>query len=310
MRILPPWLDFYSDKLDDASPAHEAKMRDMTRHDAEMLHRYDRNALDREGQLSYDVLDYFLSIQIEGDRFRDYDFPVNQMFGVQSSLPNFMAQTHQVNNRHDADTYIARLDKFPTKFAQTLEGLKEREAKNILPPQFTVDRSAGADARVHRQTGEGEHAVHELQGEARQDSRQDMDQPTRDALLARVEASIDKSVYPAYLQLIDYFTTLQPKAQGNDGAWHLPDGDAYYAWCVRQHTTTDMTPEQVHTLGLAEVARISDRDGCDPQGQGARRGQHRCARAAARARAGIDVSEHAGREGGDARSDIRRSSTR
>ena len=82
-------------------------------------------------------------------------------------------------------------------------------------------------------------------------------QADRDALLARVAASVQNSVYPAYHSLIDYFTSLQPKAQRNDGAWSLPDGDAYYAWCVRMHTTTDMTPEQVHTLGLSEVARIS-----------------------------------------------------
>jgi len=79
----------------------------------------------------------------------------------------------------------------------------------------------------------------------------------RDALLTRVEQSIDGSVYPAYRNLITYFTALQPKAQRNDGAWSLPDGDAYYAWCVRRHTTTDMSPEQVHTLGLAEVARVT-----------------------------------------------------
>ena len=127
MRILPPWLDFYSDKFDDASPAHEAEMAQMVKGDVDVLHRYDRNALDRDGQLSYDVLDYFLTIQVEGDRFRDYDFPVNQLAGIQSSLPNFMAQTHQVNNKHDADAYIARLDKFPVKFGQVLEGLKLRE---------------------------------------------------------------------------------------------------------------------------------------------------------------------------------------
>src|SRR5690349_20343117 len=60
MRILPPWLDFYSDKLDDASPAHEAAMAEMIRNDVETLHRYDRAKLDANGQLSYDVLDYFL----------------------------------------------------------------------------------------------------------------------------------------------------------------------------------------------------------------------------------------------------------
>ncbi|MET0227057.1 MAG: hypothetical protein ABW187_11485, partial [Dokdonella sp.] len=56
MRILPAWADFYSDKLDDASPAHEAAMAEMIKQDVQTLHRYDRNALDRDGQLSYDVL--------------------------------------------------------------------------------------------------------------------------------------------------------------------------------------------------------------------------------------------------------------
>ncbi len=55
-----------------------------------MLRRYDRSALDREAQLSYDTLEYFLGIQVEGDAWRQHDFPVNQVSGVQSNLPNFM----------------------------------------------------------------------------------------------------------------------------------------------------------------------------------------------------------------------------
>ena len=73
LRILPSWLDFYSDKLDDASPAHELKLAQMIKDNYVTLQRYDRGAYDREGQLSYDVLGYFLSIQIEGDRFRFHD---------------------------------------------------------------------------------------------------------------------------------------------------------------------------------------------------------------------------------------------
>jgi len=257
MRILPPWLDFYSDKLDDASPAHEADMADMIKRDVDTLHRYDRDALDRDGQLSYDVLDYFLSIQVEGDRFRDYDFPVNQLQGIQSSLPSFMAQTHQVNNKHDADAYIARLDKFPTKFSQVIEGLKLRESKGIVPPQFTVEEVIQQMKGFIEKPAKENMLYTSFNEKLTKIAAGEMDQATRDKLLASVESSIAKSVYPAYRQMIDYFAALEPKAQGNFGAWHLPDGDAYYAWCVRMHTTTDMTPEQVHTLGLAEVERVS-----------------------------------------------------
>ena len=257
MRILPPWLDFYSDDLDDASPAHEAEMADMIKRDVETLHRYDRNALDREGQLSYDVLDYFLSTQVEGDAFRDHDFPVNQLSGIQSSLPNFMAQTHQVNNRHDADAYIERLDKFRTKFTQVLEGLKLREAKGVIPPQFTVEEVITQMGGFIAMPAKENMLYTSFKEKLDKIAPGDLDAPTRDALLARAETSIERDVYPAYRLLIDYFKTLQPKAQGNFGAWHLPEGDAYYAWCVRMHTTTDMTPEQVHSLGLGEVARVS-----------------------------------------------------
>ena len=257
MRILPPWLDFYSDDLDDASPAHEAAMAEMVKSDVDTLHRYDRDAMDRNGQLSYDVLDYFLSIQVEGDRFRDHDFPVNQLSGIQSSLPNFMAQTHQVNDKHDADAYIARLDKFPQKFSEIVEGLKLREAKGVIPPQFTVEEVLAQMQGFIGKPAKENMLYTSFKEKLDKIAADQLDQSTRDALLARVESSIDKNVYPAYRQLIEYFTALQPKAQGNFGAWHLPDGDAYYAWCVRMHTTTDMTPEQVHTLGVAEVTRIS-----------------------------------------------------
>jgi uncharacterized protein (DUF885 family) len=257
MRILPPWLDFYSDKLDDASPAHDAAMAEMIRDDVATLHRYDRSRLDANGALSYDVLDYFLSIQVEGDAFRDHDFPVNQLQGIQSSLPSFMATTHQVNNRHDADAYIARLDKFPQKFAQVLEGLKLRESKGVIPPQFTVEEVIAQMQGFIGKPAKENMLYTSFKEKLDKVPADQLDEAARNAVLAGVEGSIDKSVYPAYGTLIDYFKALQPKAQGNFGAWHLPDGDAYYAWCVRMHTTTDMTPEQVHTLGLAEVARIS-----------------------------------------------------
>ncbi|MGA8278340.1 MAG: DUF885 domain-containing protein [Rhodanobacteraceae bacterium] len=257
MRILPPWLDFYSDDLDDASPAHAARLADMVRRDEAMLHRYDRSALDREGRLSYDVLDYFLKMQVEGDRFRDDDFPVNQMFGVQSSLPNFMAQTHQVHDRGDAENYISRLDQFPRVFGQVVDGLRLRESEGVVPPQFTVEEVLAQMDGFIAKPGKQNMLYTSFKEKLDKIPAAKMDAATRSELLAGVAHSIDTKVYPAYRQLIAYFTALKPKAQGNYGAWHLPDGDAYYAWCVRMHTTTNMTPEDVHQLGLAEVARIT-----------------------------------------------------
>ncbi len=257
MRILPPSLDFYSDKFDDASVAHEAKQVQLIKEDHDMLLQYDRSKLDREGQLSYDVLEYFLRIQVEGDQFRDYDFPVNQMFGIQSSLTNFMTGTHQVKSEGDAKSYIARLNKFPLKFDQVIEGLRLRESKNIIPPKFTVvEVLKQMDGFTAKPSKENPLYV-SFKDKLDMIPADKLDQAKRDSLLAGVDQAIQQSVYPAYKKLSDYFTQLQPKAQSNDGAWHLPNGDAYYAYRVREETTTDMTPEQVHQLGLSEVARIT-----------------------------------------------------
>jgi uncharacterized protein (DUF885 family) len=229
MRILPSWADFYSDKLDDSSPAHEQKMADMLREDHDMLLRYDRPGLDRDGQLSYDVLEYFLRVQLDGEKYRDYDFPVNQMFGVQSTLPNFLAQQHPVKTASDANNYIARLDKFPVKFEQVIEGLRLRESKGVVPPQFAVEEVLKQmDGFTSKPAKENPLYV-SFKEKLDKVPAESMDQATRTRLLGGVETSIQNSVYPAYKKLIDYFTALQPKAQGNFGAWHLPDGDAYYA---------------------------------------------------------------------------------
>ncbi|HJT98358.1 MAG TPA: DUF885 family protein, partial [Rhodanobacteraceae bacterium] len=205
MRILPPWLDFYSDDLDDASPAHEAELAAMIRDDVETLHRYDRSALDANGALSYDVLDYFLSIQVEGDAFRDHDFPVNQLEGIQSSLPSFMATTHQVNNRHDADAYIARLDKFPQKFAQVLDGLKLRESKGVIPPQFTVEEVIAQMQGFIEKPVKENMLYTSFREKLEKIPAAALDEASRTKLLAGVEDSIGRSVYPAYRTLIDYF---------------------------------------------------------------------------------------------------------
>lgn len=257
MRILPGWMDFYGDKLDDASPAQSERMAQAVRKDLDMLHRYDRDALDREGQLSYDVLEFFLASQVEGDRFRDHGFPVNQMFGVQSNLPNLLVQSHSIDSVRDAENYLKRLDRFPVKFAQVIESLDVAEAKGIVPPQFTVEEVLAQMREFIGGTAKDNLLYTSFRDKLDKLPQGTLSADVREALLARAEKAVSTSVVPAYGALIDHFERLLPKAQGNYGAWHLPDGDAYYAWCVRMHTTTDMTPEQVHELGLSEVARIT-----------------------------------------------------
>src|SRR5207247_1177095 len=131
--------------------------------------------------LSTRVLEWFLQMQAEGEKWQWHNYPVNQLFGVQNQFPSFMANTHRLLNRKDCEYYLKRLDALPRTFDQLLENLKVREHRQILP-----------------------------------------------------------------------------KTPTDDGAWKLPDGNDYYAYCLHENTTTSLKPDEVHELGLREVARIED----------------------------------------------------
>jgi uncharacterized protein (DUF885 family) len=256
LHILPSVLDFHSDKLDDVSPAAQQKLIDQIKKDLATLQSYDRAALDQEGKLSYDVLVHFLQSQIDGDRFRDHGFPINQMFGVQSSLPGFLVDQHDVENKKDAENYIARLGKFPAKFEQTLQQLALSEAKAIMPPRFTIDKVLDQMRKFIAVAPRDNTLYVSFADKLKKIPAGEMSDAERASLLAAAGKAIEVNVYPAYRTLIDHFASLQTKTQANDGAWSLVDGDAYYAYKVRLHTTTEMTPQQVHDIGLAEVARV------------------------------------------------------
>lgn len=257
LRIVPSWLAWYESDLDDASPAAAERKAVLVRDGLATLHRYDRAALAPEGRLSYDTLDYFLQTAVSGDQYRTHDFPVNQLFGVQSELPNFMVQVHSVASARDAEAYVARLDKVPRQFDQLMESLRLREAQGIVPPRFTVEKVL-AQMKQFVATPPGDSPLYtSFRDKLDRLPAGALDATGKRQLLARTDAAITGRVYPTYQRLIEYFTALLPKADGNYGAWHLPDGDNFYAWCVRSHTTTDMTPAEVHELGLSEVARLT-----------------------------------------------------
>ena len=254
--VLPPWLDFFSGRLDDASPAHARKVMAELKENLAVLERYDREDLDRNGRLSYDTLHYYMSMQVEGEPYLSHAFPVNQLDGIQATLPDFMVQVHRIGGTADAENYIARLRKFPVRFGQVLEQVKLSEKKGIVPPRFTVDKVlqqmqafVAAPPQQHRLYLDMRDKLAALPAGK-------VDDATRARLLADTEAALQGQVYPAYRSLIAHFAALRDRAEHNDGAWSLPNGDDYYAWAVRMHTTTDFTPQQVHSLGLAEVARV------------------------------------------------------
>ena len=255
VRLLEQFgLTFHNDDLTDVSPGHIEEMNDLIVEAFDLLQEYDRTALEGQTALSYDILHWFLNNQVEGIPFTWHSYPVNQFYGVQNDLPRFMASIHFIGNVGDAEDYVARLSGFGVKFDQLLEDLRLREGKGIIPPRFVVERVL-TEMRGFRGTEPVANILATSFSE-RVGKLEGVDDVERERLAQAAIAEITGTVYPAYDRLIAYFERLLSKAQENNGVWNLPDGDAYYDYLLRQNTTTQLNADQIHELGLNEVARI------------------------------------------------------
>ncbi|PYI43217.1 MAG: DUF885 domain-containing protein, partial [Verrucomicrobia bacterium] len=246
----------HNGKLDDESPAHQQREFDRWKRDLAQLREYPLDRQSPSQKLSTRVLEWFLQMQAEGEKWQWHNYPVNQLFGVQNQFPSFMANTHRLLNRKDCEYYLKRLDALPNKFDQVLDGLKVREQKQILPPRFVVEEVlkemtdfVGTPAPKNVLATSFKTRAAKIAG---------LTEAQRADFQGRVEAVITGRVYPAYQKLIDYFRQILPKTTTDDGVWKLPNGNAYYAYCLHENTTTTLNPDQVHELGLREVPRIED----------------------------------------------------
>jgi uncharacterized protein (DUF885 family) len=244
----------HSGRLNDESPAHQQQLIDRWKADLAQLRQYPLDRQTPSQRLSTHVLDWFLQDQAEGEKWQWHNYPVNQLFGVQNEFPSFMANTHRLLNRQDCEYYLMRLNALPKKFDQLLDGVKLREEKKIIPPRFVVEEVLKEMTDFVAKPVSENILASSFKTRVGQIAK--LTDQDRADFQARVEAAITGQVYPAYHKLIDYFTALLPKTTTDDGVWKLPDGDAFYAYALRDNTTTSLKPDEVHALGLSEVARI------------------------------------------------------
>ncbi|MCU8020200.1 MULTISPECIES: DUF885 domain-containing protein [unclassified Shewanella] len=241
--------------LDDDSPEAMDKTFAQVRDLRETLLSYSDTDLDENQRISKDIALYLADFALVSEPYRYHNYPLNQLFGVQNGYPSFMQAQHQVHSVGDAENYLSRLQKVKLKFAQTLEGLKIREAKGIIPPKFVIERVL---------TEMNEFVAMPVQDNILYSSFKtkladtDISADEQARLLAAAEADIKGYVHPAYQLFIDYLTQLQAKAGTDDGYWALPNGNLAYEQLLKFFTTTNYTADEIHAKGLAEVDRIQN----------------------------------------------------
>jgi uncharacterized protein (DUF885 family) len=244
----------HNGKLGDASPAHQQRYFDRARKNLADLRAYSIDRQTPSQRLSTHILDWYIDREIEGEKYQWHNYPVNQLFGAQNEFPSFMANIHRLATPRDCEYYLQRLGAVSTKFDQLLESLRVREQKQILPPRFVVEEVLKEmNDFVAQPAAEN---ILATSFKSRAAKIKDLTDEQRRDFQTRAETAITTRVYPAYQKLIDYFNGVLPKTTTDDGVWKLPDGDAFYAYSLRKNTTTTLPPQEVHDLGIREVARI------------------------------------------------------
>ncbi|MEE8295050.1 MAG: DUF885 domain-containing protein [Sphingomonadales bacterium] len=247
-------IDGHNANWDDNSLAAEDKGFEDLDDIFARMNLYPDDELNESELITKKIVMELLGDPVKSKKYRFYNYPVNQLFGLQNNVPRFMDTFHQVRDEEDAEYYIARLSKIDTKFEQNMEGLLVREEMGIIPPTFVIDKSIEIMQDFVDKAPE-ENVLYVSFKTKMEDSEEFSDEKRADFLNQAV-AEINASVYPAYQSYIDYFTGLREKSNNDAGVWKFPDGEAYYNFQLRNNTTTDMTADEIHAIGLSEVDRI------------------------------------------------------
>jgi uncharacterized protein (DUF885 family) len=244
----------YLGRLDIPSVARtKAEFELARRHRAELA-AFLSAELSPQDRLSLDILAWTLDQQLAGAEFLWHDYPVNQLMAIHNMLPGFMTAQHPLRDDGDLDFYLQRLAEFPAAFAGTVEVVAYRVERGIAPPRFAIEKTLRDCRAFIAGPPHANPLVTEIIARA---DRSDVLSPARRATLeAELAQAVSVHVVPAYRYLIKYLDTLLEVATTNDGVWSLPDGENYYRWALRGHTTTELGAADLHALGLAEVERI------------------------------------------------------
>lgn len=248
-----------NDQLNNLSDAY---LRDTQRLEAAILAQlltYDRQSLTPDQQLSYDIYLYTLEDKVQGHEFMYHNYPLNHFINSYNfNLTTLLTELHPLNSRQDAEDYIQRLSQVETQVDQLLEGLAIREEMGIIPPNFIISMAYSNLADYIGLNGSSDptripvYSVFDESIESISELSEDEKSEFRAAALALVE----NSFIPGFEKLLVYLDHLRPLADEKAGVWKLPDGEAFYAYKLRQETSTDLSPDEIHDLGKVEVERI------------------------------------------------------
>ena len=219
---------------------------------------FDRAALNPQSQLSYDLFIDQANRAINGKDWFYHTYDFTQMRGVHASIPTFLLNNHKIDSVEDAKAYIARLQKVDEKLGQALTNSQKSFEQGMMPPLFVYDHVLRTIDNVTSgapfdESGKINLILNDFKNKT---SKLDLPDSEKEELYMAAISALMEDYKPAYEAVRAEMVKQQAVATTDDGAWKLPDGADYYAYRLNLMTTTDMSPDEVHNLGLSEVDRI------------------------------------------------------
>ncbi|MGD9816180.1 MAG: DUF885 family protein [Hyphomonadaceae bacterium] len=250
----------YIDRLSDASRAGQRRSMRMLEQFVADMRRIDRGSLTGQDVVTYDVVLTAIDNSIANARFdvgggAGAPYVVTQLTGAYTGLPDFLASQHPVTNRDNAEAYVARLRAYERVLDQETRRIREDAANGVIPPDFAING-----------------AIRQLQGFADIAPNEnvlvtalqqkiagvgDLTDAQKARLVRNAESVVRQRVLPAYRRQIAALNAILPHATHDAGIWRLPQGAEMYASSLRNQTTTNMTPDEIHEMGVGLVRQLN-----------------------------------------------------
>ncbi len=255
----------YMDRLSDASKEGFLRGRAVGERAIADLRRINRDTLSAQDQVTYDVVSTAIENNLATAAFAfgggaGAPYVVTQLTGSYTGTPDFLASQHQVTNRELADAYLTRMSAYARVLDQETVRMGEDAAAGVIPPSFCIQRgdNAGAIPQLRSFTTTAP-AQNVLVASFAQKlaSVADIAEADKATLTQRAQAILTDEILPAYQRQIDALTGLLPRATTDAGIWKLAQGEEMYAASLRNQTTTTMSADEIHTMGVELVTSIN-----------------------------------------------------
>jgi uncharacterized protein (DUF885 family) len=242
-------------RLTPRTLAERARQLAQTKQALSELEAVDRSALSPAAKLNLEVVTYSLGNQIVAPQRFGLDsairpYRIFQQGGAYFSVPDFLNTAHTINTKEDAEAYLSRLEAFAVALDQDSAMQRIEAARGYVAPAWSLDLTLGQMAKLREQKPDESSIVQSL---AKRAKAKDIDGRWE----RRASKIVEEKVYPALDRQMALVRELRATSQPGDGVWRVPHGDEIYAVALEQATTTRFTPDEVHRMGLKQVAGIS-----------------------------------------------------